>query len=71
MLFGPEGRAGFVKVLSMKLHAMDGAGSGGVKLKWMAEAQACGGGHKAIIFGRGLCHGCGSDCHATQPQDMV
>lgn len=33
MLFGPEGRAGFVKVLSMKLHAMDGAGSGGVKLK--------------------------------------
>lgn len=28
-------------------------------------------GHTAIIFGRGLCQGCGSDCDATQPRDIV
>lgn len=28
-------------------------------------------GHRAIIFGQGLCQGSGSDCRATQPRDIA
>ncbi|KAK5925389.1 hypothetical protein CgunFtcFv8_017915 [Champsocephalus gunnari] len=40
---------------------MEGAGAGG-------GGRALQQGHRAIIFGQGLCQGCGSDRHATQPR---
>lgn len=52
VLSGTEGRECVVEV--------QGSGEGGVRLKWVAEAEACSKGRWAIIFGQASCQTRGS-----------
>lgn len=70
MLFGPKGKFSVTRYgWSLELESLFRQSEWSRQRCRLAAVAARG--PKAVVHGCGLCHGCDSDCHATQPQDTV